>query len=153
MGVDKTLPELVTCKVTYDCKPLEGVYLRAILETDYRNNYDSIIGPTNKEGMAYLDQRQVLEDAARNLDMGLQDYFPIEKCFTGKIFLSILNIQQLEGVLSAYELYKDYIEYPVDYQKNIQMSINKLSEINWSKLKLAVQVVPKSINIRVENRG
>jgi hypothetical protein len=151
--MERTLPRRIVCEVTYNELPIEGIAIRAILETDFKNNYSSIFGPTDKDGKTQLTQDNILHDAAENWKMGLMDFGPIKECFTGRVFLQILNTQELEGALSAYKLFKDYVEFAPCYQKLLEDSKDALRTIETKKLKLVAHSEPEGIQLLIEKNN
>ncbi len=146
----RTLPENLVCTVTIDGNPVEGIAIRAILEADFKNSYGSIFGPTDKDGRAQLSQQDILRDATENLKMGLMDFGPIEKCFTGRVFLHVMNTKDLEGAMGAYIQFKKFVEYPPDYQQLLQNSIDTSKKIETEKLKLTAYVVPNTVELIIK---
>ena len=145
--MNRTLPEKIVCTVKHKKNPGESIFLMATFETDFKNNYSSIFGPTDKDGMALLEKPAILHDAAENWKMGLQDYGSIKKCFTGKASLCIMDEKQLKGALDAYELFKSVVDYPSDYKQKIENSIEILKGVDKDSLGIDAHVVPNTVEL------
>ncbi len=145
--MNRTLPEKIVCTVKHNKNPVESIFLNAIFETDFKNNYISIFGPSDKYGKAELDRQAILHNAAVSWELGLQDFGPIEKCFTGKVFVHLMDEKELKAALDAYELFKSVVDYPSGYKQKIENSIEILKGVDKDSLEIDAYVVPNTVEL------
>jgi hypothetical protein len=148
--MNRTLPEKIVCTVKQNGNPVRSIFLKAIFETDYKNDYASILGPSDEYGKAELNRQIILHDAAITMELGLQDFGPIEKCFTGKIFVHIMDEKELGAALDAYELFKDVVDYPSGYKQKIENSIEMLKGVDKHSLEIDAYIIPETIKLSIE---
>ncbi len=150
LKMKRTLPEKIVCTVVYNGLPVEGITLKTVLKTDFKNDFSFLLGPTGKDGKAELNRDRILYNAAEELKLALMDFKPIAECFAGEILLHIMTEAELKAAMEAYELYKKVSFYPQGYKKILQNSLDTLNKVVRGNLELKAYVIPDTIKIVIE---
>lgn len=135
------LPSKISCIATCSGEPAEGLILVAILGVERKNAYSIVFGPTNNIGLAEITKDCILCDANKQLEFSMMDYEPLEGCFTGKISVSFMNANEIKSALDAYSCFYKYYPYPVNYEKNLKLSMDSIIKIDNRKIEIDIQLI------------
>jgi hypothetical protein len=148
------LPEKILCRITKENYPVQGLTIRAILETNYKNNYGFIIGPTGQDGYAELKREEIIAVAEEELNLALMDFGHIDEIFTGMVNLQIMKKDEIEGAIKAYKIFKKVSKtFPHNYEENLIRASSIIEQVGTDKLKLEASIEPSQIRMVINPVG
>ncbi|MEM1222230.1 MAG: hypothetical protein AAGH40_05660 [Verrucomicrobiota bacterium] len=100
------LPSRFEVRTTLNNRNHEGAYVSLSLITDYKNNYSFLLGPSNEQGEVSILKDEIIEKGRQQLEAALMDYGPIQNVYTGEYSVRVLQKEDLERVIKAYERYQ-----------------------------------------------
>ncbi len=144
------IPEMIECQVLHEGEPVQGLMLLVQLKTTRKNPYTLTLGPTDDNGQAVLLRSELEQQAAGELSLGIMDYIPLDKGFSGTIELRVMRGDQLDAALRAYEMFHRVYNYPPDYQATMMRAKEIIRALGpGARFTLHPSVRPGSINIVV----
>jgi hypothetical protein len=123
------LPDKLFAKVTCKENPIEGLLLQAALSMEFKDSYKVIFGPTNNIGIAEVSKQIINEEIIKEDSSSAQ------------------NHNELKMAIEGYEFYKDFIDFPANYKKNLEESIKTLECLGNKILELESWAIPKTVEV------
>ena len=113
------LPEKIEVICSSDCTPTEGILLGLTMRTSQKNDYNFVFGPTDPTGKVVISKDEIVQQATKQLDLSLMDYFPIEDVYTGNFEINALSKAKLKSAIEAVNLFGRK-NYPEGYLEKLQ---------------------------------
>jgi hypothetical protein len=135
------LPDSIDATLEADASPLKGGLLLVTLHVTYKNAFNSIGGPSHKDGKVTISRAQLEQDAERDANAFPADYAGLS-AFNGHITLMPMSCKEIEAALAAYDLYSRAISYPSFFRSVLEHA--------WAKL---YQLAPKRLSVTVDSQA
>ena len=132
------IPQKLRVHVSTDGEPLPGMLALATIETNFKNPFTVVIGPTDAGGNAYLAREEMLEQTESDEQLFLMDYGHPEANATGRIVIHLMLLPEIERALQAYEQFHLHARYPEGYKDNLNRAARFLEQLNDRPLSLRV---------------
>lgn len=134
----RELPSMFRAIATIQNEPVDGLFVKLVLKTDYKNDYSFTVGPTDSAGKIEVTRQEITAWGKETIKWALMDYGPIENVYTGECSVEILKREDLERVLKAYERYQPEKQHEIDGFKKALLNWDE----RFSSAKVECQVVP-----------
>lgn len=132
------LPQKLLVHISTDGEPLPGMLALATIETNFKNPFTVLIGPTDAGGNAYLSREALLEQTESEGQLFLMDYGHPEANATGRIVIQLMLLPEIERALDAYEQFHLHTRYPEGYKDSLNRAARFLEQLNDKTLSLRV---------------
>lgn len=132
------LPQKLQLHISTDGAPVPDMLALATIETNFKNPFTIVIGPSDEDGNAYLSREEMLEQTESTRELFLMDYGDPEASATGRIVVRLMLLPDIEGALQAYELFHQHSRYPEGYKDNLNRAAQSLKQLNDRPLSLRV---------------
>ena len=154
MGIKKMIdkiPNQIKLQVFADEKAVEGILCLLTAESNYKNNFNSIIGPSDSNGNIYISRENILSNANEDVKNFMMDYGNPLNCITGNYTITPMSISELNKAKAAFKSFNEFFQYPTGYINTIKNAISLLS--NSSFLELKVKVISIDGNVKVKTNS
>jgi hypothetical protein len=132
------LPQKLRVHISTNGEPLPGMLAWATIETNYKNPFTVVIGPTDAAGNACLSREEILEQTESDRQLFIMDYADPEVSATGRIVIQLMLLPDIERALQGYEQFHLYTRYPEGYKDNLNRAARCLEQLNDRPLSLSV---------------
>ena len=127
MDESHKFPEHVTVRVTPLPKP--GLAISIYFDMKFKKKFGYTVF-TDKCGLAKVDKLELLTDFDNTRFFFLMDYVDPRENFTGRVTAKVLDSSGLKRASDALKTYRDYLRFPVNYEKNLLAATNTIQEYN-----------------------
>jgi hypothetical protein len=105
----------------------DGLAISLYFEMSIKNNYGYLVflGP---DGAATISKQELTDKFDVERNAFIMDYVDPRRAFTGKITARVLGVEEIVRALEAFELYREYLLYPTDYEKHLRKALSKNSD-------------------------
>ena len=114
------IPEKIIVTVEGECKAGLAVLLR--FKMVQKNDYSFIIF-LNSEGRVEVTKDELLKEFDRTANFFQMDYANARGGFTGTIETQVLNKEEIEAAIHAYERFEKHLDYPPEYLSNLRKAL------------------------------
>ena len=132
------LPQKLRVHISTDGEPLPGMLALVTIETNFKNPFTVVIGPSDAGGNACLSREEMLEQIESDRQLFLMDYGHPEASATGRIVIQLMTLPDIERALQAYEQFHRHARYPEGYKDNLNRAARCLEQLNDRPLSLSV---------------
>jgi hypothetical protein len=139
---ESILPERIDCTLALEKRPVTGLMLLAEFTTVRKNSYGIVFGPSDQEGQASLTYEELKRRADSQLELGLMDFDPIDKAFSGEISVKVMNYDDIQKAIIAYDLFESVGCFPANYRENLERSLQILQQIDATAVKIEIVFTP-----------
>jgi hypothetical protein len=81
-------------------------------------------------GRKELNHDEMIKEINQTVGFFPMDYVKPPHGFTGEIIAQIMNTSEIERAIQAYETFKNYWDYPLDYVTNLTQALISNAESN-----------------------
>ena len=141
------LPDKIVAQVTCEEIPIEALLLQAALSIEFKNSYSIIFGPTYKIGIAEVSKQTINEEIVEKNSLSSQNHVAFPDYFTRKIYVHRMPANELKMAIEGYEFYKDFIDFPASYKKNLEDSIKTMECLGNKTLELKSWAIPQIVEV------
>lgn len=141
------IPEKIDCVVSKNGTPVMGLMFLAELKTIRKNPYTIVFGPTDREGRACLDRATIIQQADSQLNLALMDFEPLEKAFIGVVRVTVMQEDDVQNALRAYDLFKSVGNFSDQYKDDLKSALIALHQLDVSKLNVYAKAEPTSVTV------
>jgi hypothetical protein len=146
------LPEQFVLRVKAGDQPLLGGWVKVVLHTGHKNDFPSLHGPTDEDGVVLVQAGDLRESAQRSRDLFLMDYGSIENDWTGAITVAPLTPEDLEVVIEAIDTWGPE-QYPPGQRAALRAAAACFPDGWTGRLTVEVLNGPTSISTVERNEG
>ena len=132
------LPQKLRVHISSDGEPLPGMLALVTIETNFKNSFTVVIGPTDEGGNASLSREEMLEQTKSDQELFLMDYGDPEASATGRIVIRLMLLQDIERALEGYEQFHFHVRYPEGYKDNLNRAARLLEQLDDRPRSLSV---------------
>lgn len=139
---ENILPKRIDCTLEHEGKPVADLMLLAEFTTVRKNSYSIVFGPSNQQGRAAITYEEIQRQADSQLKLALMDFDPIDKAFSGSISVKVMNYNDIQNAIRAYDLFKSVGWYPDQYHEHLEKASRILLQIDAAAVTINVVVTP-----------
>ena len=133
------IPNQIKFQVLAEGKAVEGILCLLTAESNYKNHFNSIIGPSDSNGIIFVYRDNILSNANEDGKNFIMDNGNPLNCITGNYIITPMSISELNKAKTAFKTFNEIFQYPSGYINTINNAIRLLS--NASFLELEVKVI------------
>jgi hypothetical protein len=115
------LPRQVSVHVN---PPSEGTAIGLRFKMSRKNDF-GYVAFVDANGQATISADELLQQFYVDWELAIMDYIDPRTGFTGEISVRVLSTVELTGANKAYELFHKYVQYPVDYKRNLDSALKR----------------------------
>ncbi len=130
------IPNRIEFQIHADGKPIKGLLCLLTAETNYKNSFSLVVGPSNSDGLMSVTKEDILAKANEDARMFLMDYGDPLECITGSFTAIPMNLSKLNAAKNAYKSFRKSYHYPSRYIESIENAIQLLSKSSFSELSI-----------------
>ena len=112
----KRLPEWIRARVVLAGSPVKGLAIKTSIKTTFKNPFDSVWGPSDEEGAVLVRRSDLLGQADADRRLFCMDYGDPESDGSGRVEVSVEDVDRLKRALNGYKRYSAAYEFPVGYR-------------------------------------
>ena len=112
------------------------MFALATIETNFKNSFTVVIGPSDAGGNACLSREEMLEQTESEGKLFVMDYGHPEASATGRIVIRLMLLPNIQGALHAYESFHLHYPYPEGYKDNLNRAAQSLKQFKDRPLSL-----------------
>jgi hypothetical protein len=128
------LPQQLTITGLADGVPTHGLMVLVTLRMYRKNDYDIVVGPTDRAGKVVVTRPQIEKEVGASLRLFPSDYEPLtgghETGFAHAIEVGVMGYDDLVNALDAYRDFNQVSSYPTGYDVILTDAYSRLRELS-----------------------
>lgn len=134
----KCLPRSIRAIILVGGAPASGLAVYTSIKTMRKNAFGCIWGPSDVNGQIVIDGADLLRQAEVERHAFIMDYGHPEGDGAGRIEVSVIDIDDLDRALKAYEIFSTGLEYAAGYHAMILEARRRTAELGGAVPALSV---------------
>jgi hypothetical protein len=134
------LPVSIQVTVSYEGRPLAGMFVRVRISTSKKNDFSEFFGPSDSSGRISLSRADLIQSADRQRKLFVMDYGDPERDYSGAIDISPVDSNAVSRALDAYRKFKAHYEYPPGHADHLRAALLALNQISPALLEVDLSV-------------
>jgi hypothetical protein len=135
-----TLPAKVKAEVLCNGRPTEGLFLWARIETSFKNDFSSLIGPSDARGFVSFTRDDLLLNGERDRTLFIMDYGHPEIHYTGFLNVVPASREELRRAIDAHRQFQQVVSFPPHHAEQLQEACLKLDRLAPATLEAVLTV-------------
>jgi hypothetical protein len=147
------IPNLIFNVFNSANEKLDFLSFRIILKSNFKNDHAIISTPLDYDGFSYnISKYELIKRARRSSEIFMMDYSNLKSVFNGHIIISVLDSEKLQMVIDGYKIWKDVINFPVEYSASLKKSLKetKKFEVSGELKNIRIEIVGILDGIKVD---
>jgi hypothetical protein len=152
------IPKHIQIQVLADSKPIQGMVCLLTATSKYKNDFNTIVGPSDSNGHIIVSGEDILASANEDANLFLMDYGDPINCITGNFIVTPMTLSKLIAAKDTYKSFNKSYHYPPHHIESIEHAIKLLSESSITELAIRVISIEgygkvKSVSAKINSRA